>query len=201
MASRRAGSGAAGLARKFVAAADLRRGGVCALESTRRVVSSSAWSVPQRENVEPRLLPSVAPWTHHHPVSGGIFPWALQGIHKHPVLFSSAEEHRESTRDDDDEEEEEEQVDNLAMNVVETRKILQQVNAVALKKRLKSDPRDSFSYRELLDFLKESGTVANDEEAMRLARILDKAGVVLIFRENVYIHPERVSNPPQLCLL
>ncbi|CAM6109901.1 unnamed protein product [Calypogeia fissa] len=200
MASRSTGSA---VARRFMAAAKQARSGVRGLQEcqeSRRVIGTSSWTFPQQsEYIEPGLLASTAPRTYQHPSSEWAFPWALQGFQKprQTVLLSFAEKRRESIPDDEEEEEEEKR-DNLAdgltmMNVAESRKILQKVNAVALKKRLKSDPRDSFSYRELLDFIKESGVVANDEEAMRFARILDEAGVVLIFRENVFIHPERVA--------
>lgn len=192
MASRRAGLAAAALAERFVAAS--RRGRSSGLEATRRAFSSSSWQLAQADHSQPGLLASASPWTHHRQSQEPFSPWALQGVMKQPLLFSSEQE-KDSSRDDDDGRED------FEMNVAEARKILVHVNAVALKKRIKADPRDSFSYRDLLDLIKESSVGANDEEAMRYARALDDAGVILIFRENVYLHPERVSCLPTICFI
>ncbi|KAG6541438.1 hypothetical protein Mapa_017217 [Marchantia paleacea] len=147
--------------------------------------SSSNGRAAQSDYVQPGALASVAPWTYHHrKQEQHAFPWAVsRNTNAQPQLCSTV---NPKDRDCDG-------LDDYVMDVAEARKIVMHVNSVALKKALKADPRDSVSYKELLDMCKEYGVATTDDQLRRYARSLDETGVVLIFRENVYLHPERVA--------
>ncbi|KAL3681388.1 hypothetical protein R1sor_024344 [Riccia sorocarpa] len=145
--------------------------------------SSTGWPA-NTDYVQPGTLASVAPWTYHHrKQEQQPFPWPTSGTTQQPLLCSTV----------DTKEREREVNGDYHMDVAEARKIIMHVNCVALKKALNDDRRDSISYDELLDMCKEYGVATTDDELRRYACSLDEAGDVLILRENVYLHPERVA--------
>ncbi|KAB1225645.1 Calcium uniporter protein, mitochondrial [Morella rubra] len=64
------------------------------------------------------------------------------------------------------------------------------VNVEALKKRLGMDGKEVIGYSELLEACESMGVARSPEEAAAFARVLDEAGVVLLFRDKVYLHPD-----------
>ena len=47
-------------------------------------------------------------------------------------------------------------------------------------------------YSELLHACQNIGIAKNNAEATAFARVLDEAGVILLFRDKVYLHPDKV---------
>lgn len=77
--------------------------------------------------------------------------------------------------------------------VDEARKLLRLADVEALKKRLESDGHEFITYPDLLKLCQGTGVAHSDEEAAEFAKILDEAGVVLIFRNKVILHPHKVA--------
>nr|ADE76323.1 unknown [Picea sitchensis] len=77
--------------------------------------------------------------------------------------------------------------------VDEARKLLRLADVEALKKRLESDGHEFIMYPDLLKLCQATGVAHSDEEAAKFAKVLDEAGVVLIFRNKVIIHPHKVA--------
>jgi len=65
--------------------------------------------------------------------------------------------------------------------------------AEALKRRLRDGRDEVVGYGQLLDVCVEAGAARTHAEAEALARALDHAGVVLLFRDKAYLHPEKVA--------
>ncbi|VAI03869.1 hypothetical protein VPH35_072410 [Triticum aestivum] len=75
----------------------------------------------------------------------------------------------------------------------EARRLVRLVGVEALKRRLREDGRgEVVGYGELLDACVEAGAARTRGEAEVLARAMDDAGVVLLFRDKAYLHPEKV---------
>lgn len=68
------------------------------------------------------------------------------------------------------------------------------VNVEALKTKLGMEGKDVIGYSELLEACESMGVARSHEEAAAFARVLDEAGVVLLFRDKVYLHPDKVSS-------
>jgi hypothetical protein len=75
----------------------------------------------------------------------------------------------------------------------EARNLVQHVHLASLKKRLWNDPRDTISYEELLQLCQTVGMASDKEEASKMAHGFNDAGVVIMFRDKVHLHPEKVS--------
>ena len=75
----------------------------------------------------------------------------------------------------------------------EARNLVQHVHLASLKKRLWNDPRDTISYEELLQLCQTVGMASDKEEASKMAHVFNDAGVVIMFRDKVHLHPEKVS--------
>lgn len=75
----------------------------------------------------------------------------------------------------------------------EVKRILRLANVEALKKKLESDGKNFITQTELLNMCRSMGVAQSDEEAADFAKALDAAGVILIFRNKVYLHPEKVA--------
>uniref|UniRef100_A0A453HPN3 Calcium uniporter protein C-terminal domain-containing protein n=2 Tax=Aegilops tauschii subsp. strangulata TaxID=200361 RepID=A0A453HPN3_AEGTS len=74
----------------------------------------------------------------------------------------------------------------------EARRLVRLVGVEALKRRLREDGRgEVVGYGELLDACVEAGAARTRGEAEVLARAMDDAGVVLLFRDKAYLHPEK----------
>lgn len=77
--------------------------------------------------------------------------------------------------------------------VDEARKLLRLADVEALKKKLESDGHDFITYPDLLKLCQGTGVAHSDAEAADFAKVLDEAGVVLIFRNKVILHPHKVA--------
>lgn len=78
------------------------------------------------------------------------------------------------------------------MTFAEAKKLMKLANVEALKRRLGMESEEVIEYSKLLDACEGMGVARNKEEAKMFARVLDEAGVVLLFRDRVYLHPEKV---------
>ncbi|XP_037433717.1 calcium uniporter protein 6, mitochondrial-like [Triticum dicoccoides] len=74
----------------------------------------------------------------------------------------------------------------------EARRLVRLVGVEALKRRLRDGPREAIGYGELLDACVEAGAARTRDDAEGLARAMDDAGVLLLFRDKAYLHPEKV---------
>ncbi|CAD6268700.1 unnamed protein product [Miscanthus lutarioriparius] len=75
----------------------------------------------------------------------------------------------------------------------EARRLVRLVGVEALKRRLRDGRDEVVGYGQLLDACVEAGAARTHAEADALARALDHAGVVLLFRDKAYLHPEKVA--------
>uniref|UniRef100_A0ACD5W4N5 Uncharacterized protein n=1 Tax=Avena sativa TaxID=4498 RepID=A0ACD5W4N5_AVESA len=72
----------------------------------------------------------------------------------------------------------------------EARRLMRLANVEALKRRLGDG--EVIQYAELLRACEEAGAARTRAEATALAGALDEAGVVLLFRDKVYLHPNKI---------
>ncbi|KAK8937210.1 hypothetical protein KSP39_PZI012802 [Platanthera zijinensis] len=79
-----------------------------------------------------------------------------------------------------------------SMTFAEAKRLIRLVNVDALKRRLGVEGAEVIGYSKLLEACEGMGVARNKEEAASFARVLDEAGVVLLFRDKVYLHPEKV---------
>ena len=73
----------------------------------------------------------------------------------------------------------------------EARRLVRLVGVEALKRRLRDGRDEVVGCGQLLDACVEAGAARTHAEAEELARALDHAGVVLLFRDKAYLHPEK----------
>lgn len=66
------------------------------------------------------------------------------------------------------------------------------VNVEALKKNLGTEGKEVATYRELLEACESMGVAKSRDEAEAFVKVLDEAGVVLVFRDKIYLHPDKV---------
>ncbi|ERN04321.1 hypothetical protein AMTR_s00077p00191360 [Amborella trichopoda] len=81
------------------------------------------------------------------------------------------------------------------ISVEEAKKLLRLVNVEALKRKLiglEGGEREVIAYSELLEVSKSMGVARSEDEAAAFAKVLDEAGVILLFRDKVYLHPDKV---------
>ncbi|GAA0141393.1 hypothetical protein LIER_35385 [Lithospermum erythrorhizon] len=83
-------------------------------------------------------------------------------------------------------------IKNDEMSNSEAKRLMRLVNVEELKKKLGMDNREVIKYGELLEACKKMGLAKTHSEATDFSRILDDAGVVLLFRDKVYLHPDKV---------
>lgn len=79
-----------------------------------------------------------------------------------------------------------------AMTYAEAKRLMRLVNVGALKEKLGMEEKEVISYGELLEACESIGLAKSATEAAAFARVLDEAGVVLLFRDKVYLHPDKV---------
>lgn len=80
-----------------------------------------------------------------------------------------------------------------AMSFSEAKRLMRLVNVESLKRKLGTEGKEVISYGELLEACESIGVARSSDEAATFARILDEAGVVLLFRDKVYLHPDKVK--------
>lgn len=79
-----------------------------------------------------------------------------------------------------------------AISLAEVRKLMRLVNVEALKMKLEEEDKEVIGYPELLKTCESMGVTRSVDESVAFARVLDEAGVVLLFRDKVYLHPDKV---------
>lgn len=79
-----------------------------------------------------------------------------------------------------------------SITLAEAKKLMRLVNVEALKKKLGMEGKEVIGYPELLEACSSMGVARTIDEANAFARVLDDAGVVLLFRDKVYLHPDKV---------
>ncbi|KAJ7547962.1 hypothetical protein O6H91_08G111300 [Diphasiastrum complanatum] len=80
------------------------------------------------------------------------------------------------------------------LQVDEARRLLKQVNMESLRKQLHANGHKEFvTYEDLVHLCRQTGVAASEEAAERFVQALDEAGVVLIFRGKVFLHPEEIA--------
>ncbi|CAI9778653.1 unnamed protein product [Fraxinus pennsylvanica] len=78
------------------------------------------------------------------------------------------------------------------MTYAEAKRLMRLVNVEALKEKLGMDNKEMILYSELLLACESYGVAKSADEAAAFARVLDEAGVILLFRDKVYLHPDKV---------
>ncbi|XP_075515188.1 calcium uniporter protein 2, mitochondrial-like [Primulina tabacum] len=78
------------------------------------------------------------------------------------------------------------------MTYAEAKRLMRLVNVKSLKEKLGMENKEVITYRELLRACESSGVAKSADEAAAFARVLDEAGIVLLFRDKVYLHPDKV---------
>ncbi|KAK4483037.1 hypothetical protein RD792_010213 [Penstemon davidsonii] len=78
------------------------------------------------------------------------------------------------------------------MSYAEAKRLMRLVNVEALKEKLGMENKEVIHYDELLKACQSMGVAKSAHEADAFARVLDDAGVVLLFRDKVYLHPDKV---------
>lgn len=76
----------------------------------------------------------------------------------------------------------------------DAKKFMRLVNVESLKMKLGMDGKEVIPYVELLQECKSMGVARSSEEASAFAKVLDEAGVILLFRDKVYLHPDKVCS-------
>nr|GMC63313.1 calcium uniporter protein 5, mitochondrial-like [Ipomoea batatas] len=74
----------------------------------------------------------------------------------------------------------------------EAKRLLRLVNVEALKNELGMENKEVIVYSELLKACETMGVAKSRDEAVAFSRVLDEAGVILLFRDKVYLHPDKV---------
>ena len=74
----------------------------------------------------------------------------------------------------------------------EANKLMRLVNVEALRTKLEDEGKEVIGYSELLKTCECMGVAKSVEEAAAFAKVLDEAGVVMLFRDKVYVHPYKV---------
>ncbi|KAJ8768619.1 hypothetical protein K2173_023523 [Erythroxylum novogranatense] len=74
----------------------------------------------------------------------------------------------------------------------EAKRLMRLVNVEELKMKLGMEGKEVIAYSELIKACQSMGVARSLDEARTFARILDHAGVILLFRDKVYLHPDKV---------
>ncbi|CAN4101135.1 unnamed protein product [Withania somnifera] len=74
----------------------------------------------------------------------------------------------------------------------EAKRLMRLVNVEELKWKLGMKDREVIGYMDLLKACQKMDVAKTHEEAVGFARVLDEAGVILLFRDKVYLHPDKV---------
>ncbi|CAN0876827.1 Calcium uniporter protein 5, mitochondrial [Linum grandiflorum] len=82
--------------------------------------------------------------------------------------------------------------DTEAVSCTEAKRLMRLVNVEALKSKLGMEGKEVIPYADLIAACQSMGVARSHDEAVSFARILDDAGVVLLFRDKVYLHPDKV---------
>lgn len=80
------------------------------------------------------------------------------------------------------------------ISFAEAKRLMRLVNVEALKMRLGAEGKEAIPYSDLIEACQSIGVARSPEEAAAFARVLDEAGVILLFRDKVLLHPNRVCH-------
>ncbi|XP_054797212.1 calcium uniporter protein 6, mitochondrial-like isoform X2 [Prosopis cineraria] len=83
---------------------------------------------------------------------------------------------------------------NDSMSFAEAKKLMRLVNVESLKTKLEREAKEVIPFSELLQLCEDTGVARSPEEASAYARVLDEAGVILLFKDKVYLHPQKVAD-------
>ncbi|KAL5720698.1 Calcium uniporter protein 1 [Ranunculus cassubicifolius] len=79
-----------------------------------------------------------------------------------------------------------------AISFAEAKRLMRLVNIEALKRKLGMEGEEVIGYSDLLKACESMGVARSNEEAIAFAKVLDEAGVILLFRDKAYLHPDKV---------
>lgn len=82
--------------------------------------------------------------------------------------------------------------DRERISYAEAKRLMRLVNVESLKAKLGMENKEVIGYKELLEACESMGVAKSSGEAAAFARVLDEAGIVLLFRDKVYLHPDKV---------
>jgi len=85
---------------------------------------------------------------------------------------------------------------NILITSSEAKRLMRLVNVEALKMKLGMESREIIPFSDLLEACQRIGIARSHDEAVTFAHVLDDAGVVLLFRDQVYLHPDKVGSYP-----
>ncbi|XP_027091790.1 calcium uniporter protein 6, mitochondrial-like [Coffea eugenioides] len=99
-------------------------------------------------------------------------------------------------RDGDDDDENGKKDNNVnggeKISCAEAKRLMRLVNVEALKMQLGMENKEFIDYKDLLQACQTMGVAKSPHEAVAFVDVLDEAGVVLLFRNKVYLHPDKV---------
>ncbi|CAK9137493.1 unnamed protein product, partial [Ilex paraguariensis] len=78
-----------------------------------------------------------------------------------------------------------------SITFAEAKRLMRLVNVESLKMKLGMEDKEVIGYSELLEACENMGLAKSVNEAAAFARVLDEAGVILLFRDKVYLHPDK----------
>ncbi|OIW14116.1 hypothetical protein TanjilG_21256 [Lupinus angustifolius] len=118
----------------------------------------------------------------------------LRGISSLSVVFMNQMKKRgiSSSTNSNNSSEDGNKVTEDSISFSEAKKLMRLVNVESLKMKLDMEGKEVISYSELLQACESMGVARNKDESAAFARILDDAGVILLFRDKVYLHPDKV---------
>lgn len=79
-----------------------------------------------------------------------------------------------------------------SLSLAEAKRLIRLVNVEALKRKLGMEGKEVIRYSDLLEACESMGVARSPEEAAAFARVLDEAGIVLLFRDKVYLQPDKL---------
>jgi len=83
---------------------------------------------------------------------------------------------------------------NVLITCAEAKRLMRLVNVEALKMKLGMETKEIIPYSDLLEACQSMGIARSYDEAVTFARVLDDAGVVFLFGDRVYLHPDKVGS-------
>lgn len=78
------------------------------------------------------------------------------------------------------------------LSSLETHKLIKLIKVEDFKKQLLNSGKHCMALEEVLDLCKKTGTATSNAEAEEIAKAMDEAGLILIFRKRVFLEPKKV---------
>ncbi|XP_028752786.1 calcium uniporter protein 6, mitochondrial [Neltuma alba] len=125
---------------------------------------------------------------------GGIIPLSFVFSEIKRGISSSPEDSNNSKSSDNGGNTEKDSGKSDTMSFSEAKKLMRLVNVESLKSKLEGEGKEVIPFSELLQACENTGVARSPEEASAYARVLDEAGVILLFRDKVYLHPQKVAD-------